>query len=63
MLPTLALKPRGDITRSQKNGHQWSHKKDLCPPKIVKNLNTLLSAILFKKKINILSYLFDNGPL
>ena len=26
-LPTLALKPRGDITRSPKQGYQWPHKK------------------------------------
>ena len=25
-LPTLALKPRGDVTRSPKQGYQWSHK-------------------------------------
>ena len=30
-----ALKPRGDVTRSPKQGHQWLHKKDLCPPKII----------------------------
>ena len=30
---TLALKPRGDITRSPKQGYQWPHKKDSCPPK------------------------------
>ena len=24
--PTLALKPRGDVTRSPKQGYQWSHK-------------------------------------
>ena len=30
-LPTLALKPRGDITRSRKQGYQWPHKKDLFP--------------------------------
>ena len=35
-LPTMALKPRPDITRSPKQGYQWSHKKDLCPPKILK---------------------------
>ena len=34
--PTLALKPRGDITRSPKQGYQWPHKKDSCPPKIFK---------------------------
>ena len=31
---TLALKPMTDFTRSPKEGYQWSHKKDLCPPKI-----------------------------
>ena len=31
---TLALKPRGDIIRSPKQGYQWPHKKDSCPPKI-----------------------------
>ena len=30
---TLPLKPRGDITRSPKQGYQWPHKKDSCPPK------------------------------
>ena len=33
-LPTLALKPRGDITRSLNQGYQWSNKKDLYSPKI-----------------------------
>ena len=26
----MALKPRGDITRSPKRGYQWPHKKDMC---------------------------------
>ena len=26
--PTLALKPRGDVTRSPKQGYQWPYKKD-----------------------------------
>ena len=30
-LPTLDLKPIGDVTRSPKQGYQWPHKKDLCP--------------------------------
>ena len=34
MLSTLALKPRGDITRSLKQEYQWSQRKDLCPPKM-----------------------------
>ena len=39
-LPTLVLKPRGNITRSPKRWHQWPHKKDVFPPKIIfkKNL-------------------------
>ena len=32
-LPTLALKPRGNVTRSPKQVYQRPHKKDLCPPK------------------------------
>ena len=35
-LPTLALKPRGGVTRSTKQGYQWPQKKDLCPPKNLK---------------------------
>ena len=31
---TLALKPRGDVLRSPKQGYQSPHKKDSCPPKI-----------------------------
>ena len=34
--PTLALKPRGDVTRSPKQGYQWPHRKDSCPPKNLK---------------------------
>ena len=39
-LPTLALKPRGDITRNPKQGFQWPHKKGL----------------VFSKKINKIKY-------
>ena len=39
VLPTLALKHRGNITRTPKQGYQWLHKKDLCPPKLKKNKN------------------------
>ena len=31
---TLALKARGDVNRSPKQGYQGSYKKDLYPPKI-----------------------------
>ena len=34
--PTLALKPRGDVTRNPKQGYQWPQKKDMCPPKTFK---------------------------
>ena len=33
---TLALKPRGDVIRSPKQGYQWPHEKDSCPSKILK---------------------------
>ena len=29
----FGFETRGDITRSPKQGYQWPHKKDLCPPK------------------------------
>ena len=31
-----SLKPRGDVARSPKQGYQWPHEKDLCPPKFKK---------------------------
>ena len=31
--PTLALKPREDVTRSPKQGYQWPQKMDMCPTK------------------------------
>ena len=34
---TLPLKPRADVNRSPKQGYQWPHKKDLCPPKFFAN--------------------------
>ena len=37
-LPTLALKPGGDVTRSPNEGFQWPHKKNLCPPIIFKKM-------------------------
>ena len=33
---TLAMKPSTDITRRPKQGYQWPHEKDLCPPIIFK---------------------------
>ena len=38
--PTLALKPRGDITRNPKQDYQWPQKGHVCPPKtfFLKNL-------------------------
>ena len=29
---TQAKEPRVDLTRSPKQGYQWPHKKDCCPP-------------------------------
>ena len=34
--PTLALNPRGDITRNPKQGYQWPQKGHVCPPKTLK---------------------------
>ena len=33
---TLALEPRADVTRSPKQGCQWPHEENLCPPEIFK---------------------------
>ena len=33
---TLVLKLKVDVTRSLNQGYQWSHRKDLCLPKIKK---------------------------
>ena len=38
-LPNLALKPRGDVTRSLKQGYQWPYKKDFCPPKLKREIH------------------------
>ena len=39
---TLALNPRGDVTRNPKRGYQWPQKKDMCPPKkLLKKNNTI----------------------
>ena len=40
---TLALKPRADVTRSPKQGYQWPHEKDLCPPKNFKKKSSPIS--------------------
>ena len=52
-LLTLALKPRGDVLRSKKQGYQRPHKKDLCPPKIYKkNILPISWVILVKQPEN-----------
>ena len=33
---TLALEPRANVTKSPKQEYQWSHEKDLCPPRFKK---------------------------
>ena len=44
-LLTLVLKPRGDVTRSPKQGYQWPHKKDMFSKNFKKR----------KKSVNIIS--------
>ena len=36
-LPTVALKPRGDITRSPKQGPQWHIKRTYALQNVLKN--------------------------
>ena len=43
-LPTLTLKPRGDVTRSPKQGYQWPHKRThVLQKKIFKNFHKNLN--------------------
>ena len=35
--PTLALTPRGDVTRNPKQGVPVAQKRDVCPPKLFLN--------------------------
>ena len=37
--PTLALKPRGDVTRSPKQGYQWPHKWTCVQQKFKKKIH------------------------
>ena len=47
--PPWALKPKADITRSPKQGFQWPHEKDLCPPKIFgKKMRVLYQSCYWK---------------
>ena len=39
---TLALKPRAEVSRSPKQGYQFPHKKDMCPPKTLKKKMEIL---------------------
>ena len=39
--PTLALKPRGDVTRNPKQGVPVAPKKDMCPAKTFKKKRKL----------------------
>ena len=47
--PTLALKPRGDITRSPKQGYQWPQKWTCVQQKIFlkKNCTKILCVVFF----------------
>ena len=45
--PTLALKPRGDVTRSPKQGYQWPHQWTCVQQKF-----------FIKKKKNIYIYIY-----
>ena len=39
--PSLALKPRGDVTRNPEQGFQWPQKGHVCPPKTLKKKKIL----------------------
>ena len=50
--PTLALKPRADISRSPKQGYHWPHEKDLqknCHSKQLRNVDCVLHKPILSK--------------
>ena len=52
--PTLALKPRGDVTRSLKQEYQWPNKRDMCPPKVF--IKKVLSQ--YRTKVRLYKYVY-----
>ena len=56
-LPTMALKPRGDVTRIPKQGYQYPHKMELCPPKIKENIIHEHIILLILKLNNVIQFL------
>ena len=46
--PTLALKPRGDVTRSPKQGYQWPHKWTCVQQKFKKKNKRLEEFVLLE---------------
>ena len=50
--PTLALKPRGDVTRSPKQGYQWPHKRT----HVLQNFKKKKKKNVWKKKWNIIRW-------
>ena len=63
-MPTLALKPRGDLTRSPKQGCQLSHKKGLMSYKIFFKKDVLVTGILNRRTGVLCSILMvpSHGP-
>ena len=48
--PTLALKPRGDVTRNPKQGYQWPHRRTIVRQKFK---NRSLTYLKKKKKFTV----------
>ena len=42
----LTLKPRTDVTKSPKQGYQWPHENDLCPPNFFLKILFAISCVL-----------------
>ena len=50
------LKPRADVTRSSKQGYQWPHEKDFCPPNILEKKKGWIIKSIVKKKVLVLEF-------
>ena len=58
--PTLALKPRGDVTRSPKEWYQWPHKWTCVQQKLrKKNLAMIKTDIDYRQNVFILHIFMD----
>ena len=63
---TLDLEPMANVTRSPKQGYQWPHKKDRCPPKLLKKESMYCRFVIYSlvhNEMRIQYYIFSSFEL